>query len=252
MSETNPDSYATQTIPEAPRPITPTARRRAFMEPVTRSWSILAILIVVTLIGVTVQGFLDWRRNYRMINNGPEVQAVAFRDRSRVKGRPLPIGQTVYIEYEYNGQKYQSQGPLFRTDEQYIEGEPFTIRIDPENPSVWSNRKVPTTMRESMVGSIITAIFAVVAVATALMMWWKNLRLWQHGEVRVGRVMEYRTSALAPRSVGLYCAVRSGRQDNLLTVYVPQSLPVPEVGQNVQLITNEAGTAGIFPANYQA
>ena len=163
-----------------------------------RSWTILAALILVTLIVVAIQGMLQWRTSARMIENGVVVQAIGFADGARIKGRPLPIGQTVYVAYEYNGKKYESQGPLFRTGAEYIAGEPFPVRLDPDNPSVWSNRKQPISLRENMVGAIVTSVFAVLAMAVALFLHWRVGRLWRYGELRDGRVVDSSPQCAGP------------------------------------------------------
>ena len=254
MNMTQENSMTTDSLPETPRPITDKARRRLWLEPISRSWCIVTMLIFLVFVFVSIQGYMQWRTDARMIESGPVVQATGFADGAKIKGRPLPVGQSqsIYLQYEYNGKAYTSQGPLAHTGKQYIAGEPFAIRLDPNDPSVWSNREEAPSLREKMIASILTLFFTVGSGLAALFAWWRNRGLWRYGDLRQGRVLEHRQSALAPRSVALYCAVRMGKEEHLMTVYVPHSAAIPDVGQNVPLLTNENATLGLALVNYHS
>ena len=254
MIEAQENSMTMESLPETPRPITAKVRRRLWMEPISRSWCIVTILILVTFIFFSIDGFMQWRSDARMIERGAIVQATGYAAGAKIKGRPLPVGQSqsVYIQYEYQGQKYSSQGALVQTGKQYIAGEPFSIRLDPNDPAVWSNREQVASLQGKMIASMLTLIFAFGSALAVLFTWWRNLGLWRDGYLHQARVLEHRQSALAPRSVALYCAVRVMKEEHLMTVYVPQSAAAPEVGQNIPLLTNENATRGIALVNYQS
>lgn len=252
MTETQEKSMSTDSLPETPRPITDKVRKRLWQEPITRSWSIVTFLILLTFLFVSVQGYMQWSADARMIDSGDVVKAIGFADGAKINGRPLPVGQSqpVYITYEHKGTKYSSQGALVHTGKQYVAGEPFDIRLDPSDPRIWTNRDEAASLREKMIASILTLIFTIGSTLATIFAWWRNRSLWCYGELRQGRVLEHRQSALAPKSVALHCAVRVVKQEHLMTIYVPQSAAVPAKGQSIALLTNENATRGIALANY--
>lgn len=251
MSDTQlPPQLSTDSVPQPPRPLTGKVRKRLLSEPTVRFWWILAALIFVTFIVTGIRGIMQWQSEARVIASGPVVKAIGFGEGARIKGRPLAVNATVYIDYEYQGRKYKSQGPLVPTGELYMAGEPFDIRLDPDDPSVWTNRNKAATLREKLIGTVITLFFGAICVIAGLFARRQYVSVWTDGSVCSGKVVEHRQMALAPRSTAVRCAMRVGRNDSLVTVYLPHSATVPEVGQPIQLISNDAGGRAIALVNY--
>lgn len=239
-------------VPDPPRPYTPKAKARASREPAVRGCWIVAILIGLSFVYGTYTGLKDWWDEARMINSGPQVQAIGYAEGAKISGRPLPIGSNITVTYTYEGKQYTEAGMLLATGKRYMAGEPFEIRIDPRNPSRWTNRDTPVGIRENLVASIMLAIFALMALGTGLILRAIYLHLWREGELVTARVLEHRHSAMAPHSVGLYCALRAGRNDKPVMVYVPQDGHVPDAGGTIKLIANESCTRAIALSSYHA
>jgi hypothetical protein len=239
-------------VPETPRPITPRVARRAWIEPHVRFWWLAGALITVAAIGIFLGGLAEWRSENRVVREGVAVQAIAF-DMSggnKVKNRPLPFTSPVQLEYEYQGQKYTVTGTLASFGVNYVSSVPFEIRIDPESPRNWTNRVTPVPFVGAVLGAGIALVAGVGCVLVSVALRWQTLQLWKNGDLKSMRVVDHRNVAIAPRSVLLRCAPRLGKQDRLVTVYIPEGPDVPAVGEMVPLVTNATFSAGLAVANY--
>lgn len=251
MSEMpSPQQLSTDSVPQPPRPLTAKVRKRVLNEPTVRFWGILAALVLTSFVVATISGIMQWQSEAKVINSGPVVKAIGFGDGAKIKGRPLAIGSTVYIEYDYNGKKYKSQGPLIATGTQYTAGEPFDIRLDPDEPTIWTNRSKAATLHEKLIGSGITLFFAVICVGAGLFTRQRYVSLWRMGEIYTAKVMDHRQMALAPKSTAMQCAVRIDKKDYLVIVYLPHSASMPAPGQTLQLVCNDTGSRAVALSNY--
>lgn len=255
MAELQSDAASTgnsaRVVPGPPRPVGSLARKRAWIEPGVRFWWIAAILIVVAAIGLAVQGVLNWREENFVIREGVVVEATAFTaGEIRVANRPIPMERPVTLDYEFNGRTYSSRGMLTNVGQVYISGQPFEVRIDPRAPENWSNRQEPTTIVGNLFGAIMALFAGLFTGAISLVAQRLQLQLWSRGQHRTGRVLGHSQSALAPRSVSVRCAVRVGKHEKALSVFVPQKGHVPGENEAIELITNAAGTRAIAVANY--
>ena len=239
--------------PEVPRPLTPRALSHIMKEPNVRFWWILAALMVAATIGFSISGLLKWRDDAAMIGAGPAVQATGWiAGGARVKGQALRAGEgiSVDIEYEFEGKKFKSLGPLVQTGKEYRSGTPFEIRLKPGDPTVWTNRNQPVPFWEEMIAAFIAMVAALGCLCAAILVRMRFRLLWITGEQRTARVVDHRQNALAPKSVVLVCAIRQARQEMLVSVLVPHNDAVPSVGQNIELIVNESLTTAIAVTNY--
>src|SRR5436190_23958356 len=65
--------------PDAPRPVTPRVRRRAWTEPHVRFWWLLTLAMLVIGVYVCGREFLTWSREVRLMREGRLVEAEVTR-----------------------------------------------------------------------------------------------------------------------------------------------------------------------------
>ena len=242
---------ATGAVPEPARPVTPRVRRRIWAEPVVRGWLLLTIGLVIAALVIAVSSTLEWIRETHVVRNGVRIQAMAWHAGSRhVKGMSLANGAQLEIEYDYNGTKYRATGVLYNTGAQYISQTPFDIRIDPENPAIWTNRIDVPPMVEKMMGVGIMLAVAMVCAMVTLLLRMRQIALWVHGDLVSARIIRRSQSALAPNSVALSCAVRVGKTERPVIVYVPQSKAPSEQAQSIDLVVSHDRLRALAVVNY--
>ncbi len=238
-------------VPEPARPVTPTARRRTWAEPIVRSWLLLTIALLIASSVMAVSSTLQWIRETHVVRNGVTIQAMAWHAGSRhVKGMTLPMGAQLDIEYEYNGTTYKTTGVLYNTGAQYVSQTPFDIRIDPENPTIWTNRTNVPPMVEKMMGVGIMLAVAIVCAAVTLLLRMRLIALWVNGDLVNARIIRQGQSALAPNSTVLSCAVRVGKSERPVIVYVPQSRVPSEQAQTIDLVVSYDRSRALAVINY--
>ncbi len=250
-----PNGIEPSSLPRSPRALTPKIKSAVMAEPKVRFWWLLVGLMTLATIGFTIKGLIQWQQDADVIGSGAVVKAVGYMPGgSRIRGRPLSVGQgsSVEIEYEYEGKKIKSLGPLFQTGEEYIAGVPFDIHIDRSDPSVWTNRKTAVPFWENLIGAFVGIIATFGCVLAALFVGLRYKQLWIAGEPRPARVVEHRHTAMAPRSVQLVCAVRQMKEERLVSVFMPQSAAVPEVGQHIDLIVNDSVSMALVASKFWA
>jgi hypothetical protein len=236
-------------VPDPPRPVTPRVRRRTWAEPMVRGWLLLAIGLVIGALVLAVSSTIEWISETNVVRNGVTVQAVAWHaGGARVTGMSLAVGSPVNIEYEYNGQKYKVTGLLYNTGKMYISQVPFEIRIDPENPTTWTNRTVVPPMVEKMMGAGIMLGVAAACAIVALVLRSRSMAIWVDGDLISSRVIGQGQSALAPQSAALRCTVRIGRTERPLTVYVPHQQASDQ--QTIELIVSHDRSQALAVVNY--
>lgn len=239
-------------VPEPSRPLTPKVRRRIWAEPQVRGWFLFAIALLVGAIVLAIGSVVEWVQETNVIRNGEVIKAVAWHaGEARVSGMSLAPGVLVDIEYEYKGQKYKRSGVLSNTGVRYESLEPFDIRVDPKDPTIWANRTDVPSVVEKMMGVGIMLVVGTICVGITLVLRWRWVNLWVIGDLVSARIVDRGQSALAPHSVVLRCAVRAGKIERPLVVYVPQSIAPPAEGkQTMELIVSPDRSHALAVINY--
>jgi len=238
-------------VPEASRPVTPRVRRRVWAEPPVRGWLLLVFGLLIGAIILAIGSTLEWIEETNVIRNGEVIQAVAWHaGGTRVKGMNLAIGVPVDIEYEYKGQKYKRSGVLHGSGEQYVSLIPFDIRVDPKDPAVWANRKDVPSLAEKMMGVGIMLGVAIACAVVTLLLRMRYIALWVDGDLINARIIGQSQSALAPHSAVLRCAVRVGKTERPLLVYVPQAESPTDEKQTIDLVVSHDRSRALAVINY--
>lgn len=258
MSQTPPKSSPEQPIepaalPATPRPLTPKAARRLWAEPKIRFWWLSSLLILIWGLGLTIDRALEWRADNQLLDVGVPVKAVIWEAGGNLRNRPLSANpeSPIDAEFEYQGKKYKATGYLVAAEKHsFTAGETIEVRIDPSDPTRWTNRIERAVLVEKLVGAMLLVVAGVVCGVIGLIERLRYASVWKNGEMTLARVVEHRTLAIAPRSVAVRCLIRVGRTDHLLNVYVPQAQATPAAGETVSLVTNASYSLGLAVANY--
>ena len=239
--------------PQVPRPISRRVIRRAWNEPSVRYWWLAAAVIVIASVYSLLAGTMQWWGESKLLRDGVAVTAVYYdvSEGAHLSRRPMPVLTPVQLEYEYQQTKYKVSGtPTSPEVRAKLSGEPFTLRINPNNPQEWTDLQEPPSLWGKLIGFWVLLLAALVSGAMA---WFKHrgyVRLWVNGEVRDAKVMEAGNVAIAPRSTQLRCSASLGRYERPVTVYIPNSDRAPEPGEPICLIANDSGTHALAVSNY--
>lgn len=247
----SPVQPSSQGVAEPPRPVTPRVRRRLWAEPMVRGWLLFVVALLLGSIFLAIRSTMEWVEETNVVRNGVSVQAVAWHlGGARVVGMSLAQGAQVSIEYTYEGKKYTASGQLHKTGQAYLSMQPFTIRIDPKKPEAWTNREDVPPVAEKMMGVGIMLIVAAICAVVMFVQRHRARSLWIHGDLVNARIIGRSQPALAPNSSALRCAIREGRTDHLVTVYVPQNLAPTDDGATIELVASANRARALALVNY--
>jgi hypothetical protein len=210
--------------PDAPRPVTPRVRRRAWTEPHVRFWWLLTLAML--LIGVYVCGreFLTWSREARLVREGRLVEGEVMRAGGlSSRWQRLPPDTVVTIQYDVDGKTYTQDGYL-KGRKEYIQVRgKVPIRVNPADPDEWTARTQPPVLAQQLTGAAVVLPAVVVLAVVAVLRRVMTLRTWRHGQATVALTVESRQTALAPRSRLVRCAPADRGDNRVVGVFVPNS-----------------------------
>jgi hypothetical protein len=202
--------------------MTGAARRAALTHPTVRFWLLVAGVLFLAMAYLMVTQVTEWSREVRLVEGGAAVDATVFEAGVKMKNRVVPPLANVDLSYAFGGQDYKVTGALAeRPAGTVMSGQTIPIRVDPENPKVWTSR----TTRPELGGKLVAPLMLLPVVLVAGGVAWLARRrvagLWVDGEAREAVVVDTRQAALAPRSQAVRCALVGGEDRRLITVYVP-------------------------------
>src|SRR4051794_30894051 len=105
MSEpTSPVAPPAQPPPAPPRELTPTVRRRAWLDPHVRFWWLTALVLVLAGASLLAVRHAGWRLGARLVESGKPVDAtVRQADESVARGKTVAGDKPVRLSYEIDG-----------------------------------------------------------------------------------------------------------------------------------------------------
>jgi hypothetical protein len=232
--------------------VTDKVRKRTWAEPLTRSWLLATAALLLASVFMAVRAAREWTEESHVVRNGVVVQALAWHAGSnRVPQQTLTSTSRVDMEYQYQGKTYRPTNQLlYKTAVEYVSMKPFDIRIDPENPGIWTNRTDAPPLIEKMMGVVIVLAVVVTCAVVALILRQRSMSLWVNGDQVSARIIRQGQSALAPQSVVLRCAMRDGKIERLVNVYVPQKSAPSEATQTIQLVVSLDRSRALALTNY--
>ena len=253
MSETT-DEHLTEQADElvpppelnsVPRALTPRARRRSWNELPVRIWVILAVAVTFITAYFTVSTYLGGRYGRWLIKHGQPVTAEVLviegtRDRRGAFNRSDVL--RVQLGYTVNGKRYEyldAQGQLSRIDARPVPviyvGDKIDIRVDPNDPRVWTDRTRPIPWyAEFTIVLLLLPLLALLALV-ALVRRRQVLNVWQNGEAAGAVVVEQRHTASAPLSRVVRFTLADGTDRRVWSTLVPARL-APAPGESMWVI----------------
>jgi hypothetical protein len=239
-------------LAQTPRQFTVRGKRRCWLEPSVRLWVILTAIICIATIWSGAKSLLTWLEDKKLIEQGAEVQAMVYLsdDAAKIKKRVVSLANPVLLEYTYQGKQFSKTVFMRNVGQDYLSGVPFPIKVSPDNPDRWTNLKEVPALVQEMTGTLLLAASALLAALIGWLSLQSIRMIWKRGELRTGRVLEHRQTAIAPRSTALRVAVPTGRVDRVASVFIPQDANPPAVGQPIDLVTNASATRVLAVQNF--
>ena len=207
--------------PDPPRPLTPLAARRAWAEPTVRPWWLMAAAVLLAVAAYAVGRGVVRSGENRLITAGtPVVTKVLGTPDHTVPGQAVKVGETVTLAFDWHGQPRTVVGTL--AHDATVAG-PMAIRVDPADPTVWTDATEPTPLARSLVVGLV--VLPVVPLLLLVAVWRRAgvARTYTLGRLADAVVADRRQTPVAPLSFAVRCSLREGGDRRLRTVYVPRA-----------------------------
>jgi hypothetical protein len=212
------------------------------------------------MVAIAVWFFVQQLRVYlneqRLIRSGVQVMAViegAGGDNR--SGHEAPPDSACGLTFTLNGQTVHVDAPngLVTKDNQYIHnGEKIPLRVDPRDATIWTEREQPEPMSRRMIAGAVILPVLLATLLAALFLRRRILRIWRDGDAQAYVVVDVKHTALAPLSFAVRCALHTGHDNRLITVYIPNRLAQPTPGGILWLIRpRNKSTPAIAALAYQ-
>jgi hypothetical protein len=227
--------------PNTPRPITPAVRRRSWMEPRVRFWAIGFLAVVGIAIWFFASQYQEYLHEQRLIETGVTVAATVqtVNNLTPIAGQRYILPAEVDMKFMLNGQAQDVTGTITRLpgDAYVIVGGTITLRVNPDHPEEWTERTEPEALSQRLLAAGVVLILGIMAAALAtILLRRRAISTWRDGIAEAFAVIDTYHTALAPRSHAVHCAATSGRDQQVITVYLPARLPRPKPGELLWLI----------------
>jgi hypothetical protein len=201
-----------------------------------RFW-ILATAVLLAIGGwFFTQQFMSSRSEQWLIAHGEAVNAVLIEVNGDSRtGAKFPPGSPCTLKFDWQGQAVNVHGMLTSNDF-LINGQTVQLRVDPNDPTDWTDRKEPEPLAHRLIAGAIIIPAALITALAAVFLRQRVLRVWREGQPFLFTVVDTRYSALAPLSHTVRCVVSTGRDSTIITVHLPMRSPRPQRGEVLWLI----------------
>src|SRR3954468_24258944 len=161
----SPGAGAAATVPAlpsneryAPRPLTPHARRQAWLEPRARSWLLVAVSLGLLAAYLLISQYLTYYHDDWLFEHGKRVDALLFRvENSTTPNQKYsndPV-RDVDLRYEFNGKPVVYKGYLYSFDGGWLNvGTTIPIHVDPSDPERFTARQHPVTLMPHLIAGL--------------------------------------------------------------------------------------------------
>jgi hypothetical protein len=244
------ESPADQLVPPAeltrtPRELTPRARRRSWNELPVRIWLILAIAVAFITAYFTVTKYLSGRHERWLITQGLAVNAELNRIQgTRDVNQQFKRTDRLFVElnYEVPGQPklmyvpgWLSQLPDVRPPPLVRVGEFIPIRVDPNDPKVWTDRTEPLPWIAEFTIVVLLLPLLALLVLVALLRRRQVINVWRRGEAAAAVVVDHKQSATAPFSRVIRFTFADGRDRRVWATLHPAK-GAPAAGETMWVV----------------
>ena len=227
-------------LPSPPRPITPRVRRRAWGDIHVRFWWLSALAVAVVIGWFTAHRVREALRDRDLIRNG-----VAVKTTIKTAGEKYIAGQSemrnsfkqvTLLGTMPDGQEREFRGEVPPGPGYLVIGHPLEIRVARNDPSEWTAQLTPPPWGRELAMSLMFLPAIALLLLIAFLMRGRVLRVWERGVPAEAVVKEVKHSAYAPRSRVLRFSVLGGDDRRIFTMLCPPGVPVPAVGEQIQLL----------------
>jgi hypothetical protein len=229
-------------LPAPPRPITRRVRARSWAEAPVRVWSILTILIIVTIIYLAAQNVMDGVIDHRLIHHGTQVTAKIVEvsgtgdPRRTVATHGSTEDRTVKLTYPGGPDDGSTRALETARYEGKRPGDEIQVRFDPSNPELWTDRTQtqPWTARMAIVWMLLPPL----AISLLMLLWRRQqiLGLWRNGSVMSASVVDSKQSAIAPRSRVVRFILNDSEDRRVLSSFYPNHAASMEKGDDLLIL----------------
>jgi len=203
-------STTTSPPPTPPRPVTPTARRRAWGDPRVRFWWGAGLALIAAALFLLTTRTITWKQNARLSVEGTVVPAKVLQaEESVAPGKTVAGDKPVRLRYEFNGKSYEVTAPYLdgrRSEEFLIVGKDIPIRVDPNDPTKWTPRDSPAPLAPELIGGEITLGIGAAVVLLGVWLRSRVLRTWRNAKAVTAVVLDARHTALSPSAWAVRCS----------------------------------------------
>ena len=223
----------------------PEVRRRIFFEPHVRFWWLAAAILTIGAVAYAISGLLDWRREVNLVEHGTVVQATINESGGAISHRPIAEDAAWDVKFTFNGTGYSLTGfPDVRSESHY-NGDVIPIRIDPDDPTHWTNRQDPPSPASALFGIFIFLPVIIICLLLSYIRASGLRRAYVAGPAQWASAIKIGHSSLAPRSYLVSCVPADGQSRRIYHVYVPRNLLV-QTGDLIPLVTKSSGSSLAF------
>lgn len=238
------------TLPEPPRPLTPSASRAAWREVEVRSLLLVAIGVIVVILAVGVRQVYLGIGDRMLFRNGVLVDATiegidgANRNVDRSQQRRLTLSFTLPGETEkrtIQGFSTPMPGVINRFDV-------IPIRIDPDDLDNWTERPEPVPWMKSLIVPMLLTPPALLLLGVAALKRKTFTSIYRDGSPFTGNVRGVQRSALTPGQ-RVVKAVIAGGEGRILDVTVPAELAPSGTGGTIELLARDPAATRALAAD---
>jgi hypothetical protein len=235
----------TPPVPERPRQVTALARRRAWGDIHVRFWWLSALAVTVVITYFTVGQVRSALRDRDIILKGIAVDATITKAGERdIRGHTAMRDVSQHVELYAtmpDGKERTFSGTLPPGPGYLRVGDRMPIRVDRNDPAVWTHRTEVTPWSRDLIVSILFVPLIAILLAVGLLVRRKILRVWENGLPIEGRVVDLRHSAWAPMSRVVRYALVNSNDRRIFSAVVPKR-EAPTKGESLRLLMPSDGS----------
>ena len=205
-----------------------------------RFWWLASLALLFISAWFVVDQVHSFLQERKLINKGVPVTAKLLSVGGVTRtGTRYPRDTPCDLQFTWRGQTIiVSDITLSETgNTNYIQpGQTIALRVDPNDPVQWTDRTQAEPMGRRLIAGVIIIPAMLATMMTALLLRLRVLRTWRHAAAQEHAVLESHSSALAPWSHAVDCAMVHGPDARVVMVYLPGRLPRPPKGQVIWLL----------------
>ena len=231
-------SAASTAPPAPPRPITRAVKLRSWWEPSVRFWWLATLAQLFIGIWFLSDQITTYVHERELIRNGVPVTATivsAGDEHDSRASRIFPPDAPCDITFNFNGQAISLSGVTLTVvnDTDFIHpGQTISLRVDPSDPSVWTDRTQPELLARRLVAGSLMLPTTLATLIASLLLQRRVIRTWRDSGALEYAVVSTTRSALAPLSHLVRCEpISVGADRRLVTVYLPARFAKPAPGE---------------------